>query len=147
MQIRSHAQKYFQKVQKTGSTEPIPPPRPKRKPSDPPTADGRARTSDRSGSSGKQQAGAGVDSGGEENGSNRAISSPAGLDATAEGAAHVSRLQRVVKHHLCNTWHLPEYRARAQYAPGVCLCICIARGHLSVSLCLLIGIWCVNPTP
>jgi hypothetical protein len=88
-QIRSHAQKYFQKVQKTGSTEPIPPPRPKRKPSDPHTADGRARTSDRSGSSGKQQAGGGMDSGGEEGGSNRAISSPAGLEATAEGIAHV----------------------------------------------------------
>ncbi|GAB2227669.1 hypothetical protein Droror1_Dr00009496 [Drosera rotundifolia] len=31
IQIRSHAQKYFQKVQKSGSNEHLPPPRPKRK--------------------------------------------------------------------------------------------------------------------
>lgn len=36
VQIRSHAQKYFQKVMKAGITDAIPPPRPKRRASDPP---------------------------------------------------------------------------------------------------------------
>jgi SHAQKYF class myb-like DNA-binding protein len=36
VQIRSHAQKYFQKIMKSGITDAIPPPRPKRRPSDPP---------------------------------------------------------------------------------------------------------------
>lgn len=31
LQIRSHAQKYFMKVQKNGTSEHVPPPRPKRK--------------------------------------------------------------------------------------------------------------------
>lgn len=35
MQIRSHAQKYFLKVQKSGTSEHVPPPRPKRKASHP----------------------------------------------------------------------------------------------------------------
>uniref|UniRef100_A0A2P2KBF4 DNA binding protein n=1 Tax=Rhizophora mucronata TaxID=61149 RepID=A0A2P2KBF4_RHIMU len=35
IQIRSHAQKYFQKVQKNGTGEHLPPPRPKRKASHP----------------------------------------------------------------------------------------------------------------
>ncbi|XP_020592467.1 protein REVEILLE 6-like [Phalaenopsis equestris] len=35
IQIRSHAQKYFQKVQKNGTTDHVPPPRPKRKASHP----------------------------------------------------------------------------------------------------------------
>lgn len=34
-QIRSHAQKYFLKVQKSGANEHLPPPRPKRKASHP----------------------------------------------------------------------------------------------------------------
>lgn len=38
LQIRSHAQKYFQKVLKSGSSDAIPPPRPKRRASDPPLA-------------------------------------------------------------------------------------------------------------
>jgi len=36
VQIRSHAQKYFQKIMKSGITDAIPPPRPKRRASDPP---------------------------------------------------------------------------------------------------------------
>ena len=35
LQIRSHAQKYFLKVQKNGTSEHLPPPRPKRKASHP----------------------------------------------------------------------------------------------------------------
>lgn len=35
MQIRSHAQKYFLKVQKNGTGEHVPPPRPKRKSAQP----------------------------------------------------------------------------------------------------------------
>eukprot|EP00877_Chromochloris_zofingiensis_P010344 jgi/Chrzof1/5563/Cz16g07200.t1 len=51
VQIRSHAQKYFQKVIKSGAADVIPPPRPKRKASDPSTpaganADKRNRSAD-----------------------------------------------------------------------------------------------------
>lgn len=104
VQIRSHAQKYFQKVIKSGSADPIPPPRPKRK-----FADGgqqssggqgeqRLRVSDRS-PGGKHNSGATpADSGGDEPASARAISSPR---APESGEAGNSQLD-VYKGLLCS---------------------------------------------
>lgn len=52
VQIRSHAQKYFQKVQKTGGPCPIPPPRPKRPKPDEKSRDGPSSPQDNVGSDG-----------------------------------------------------------------------------------------------